>query len=129
MILGVRRLNAVLSSVDVDEGAISRDLNDHWEVLSEAVQVRLRALGMTDAYERALAIFRGGSRMGAEDYERALSELGVNDDTLRALSPGKYIGYARELTMNCVSHCKYVLEVVKSRINYEVNTMKSLGFL
>ncbi|WP_243676051.1 lyase family protein [Vulcanisaeta distributa] len=59
VILGVRRLNAVLSSVDVDEGAISRDLNDHWEVLSEAIQVRLRALGMADAYERALAIFRG----------------------------------------------------------------------
>ncbi len=85
VILGVRRLNAVLSSVDVDEDAISRDLNDHWEVLSEAVQVRLRALGMADAYERALAIFRG-SRMGAEDYGRALGELGVNDDTLRALS-------------------------------------------
>ncbi len=49
MILGIRRLNTVLSGVDVDESAISRDLNEHWEVLSEAVQVRLRALGMADA--------------------------------------------------------------------------------
>jgi len=128
VILGVRRLNAVLSSIDVDEDTISKDLNDHWEVLSEAVQVRLRALGMADAYERALTIFRV-SRMGAEDYERALGELGVNDDTLRGLSPGKYIGYARELTMNCVSQCKYVLDIIKSRVNYEINTMKSLGFL
>ncbi|GAB6946227.1 adenylosuccinate lyase [Vulcanisaeta sp. JCM 16161] len=128
VILGVRRLSAVLRSINVDEDAINRDLNNHWEVLSEAVQVRLRALGMADAYEKALTIFRG-SRMGAEDYGRALGELGVNDEALRALSPGKYIGYARELTMNCVSHCKYVLEIVKSRVNYEINTMKSLGFL
>ncbi|GAB6945749.1 adenylosuccinate lyase [Vulcanisaeta sp. JCM 14467] len=128
VILGVRRLNEVLSSIDVDEGAISRDLNEHWEVLSEAVQVRLRALGMPDAYEKALALFRG-SRMSVGDYEKALGELGVNDEVLRGLSPGKYIGYAKELTINCISHCRYVLEVVKSRINYEASTMRSLGFL
>jgi adenylosuccinate lyase len=128
VILGVRRLNAVLSSIDVDDDAISKDLNEHWEVLSEAVQVRLRALGMADAYERALAIFRR-SRMGIEDYERVLDELGVNDDVLRGLSPGKYIGYARDLTMNCLSQCKYTLEIIRAKMSNEVNTLKSLEFL
>ncbi len=66
---------------------------------------------------------------GMEDYRKALGELGVNDDVLRGLSPDKYVGYARELTMNCISHCKYTLEIIKSRMNYEINNLKNLGFL
>lgn len=128
VILGVRRLNAVLSNIDVNEDIINKDLNEHWEVLSEAIQVRLRALGMADAYERALMLFRG-SRMGIEDYKRALGGLGIVDDVLRELGPGKYTGYARELTMNCINQCKYTLELIGTKINDEINTLKSLGFL
>ena len=128
VILGVRRMNAVLSSIDVNEDVINKDLDEHWEVLSEAIQVRLRALGMADAYEKALMMFRG-SRMGIEDYKKALGELGVVDDVLHELSPGKYTGYARELTMNCINQCKYTLELLGTKINDEINTLKSLGFL
>ncbi len=83
---------------------------------------------MADAYEKALAIFRG-SRMSAGDYEKALNELGVSDEVLRGLTPSKYTGYARELTMNCASQCKYALEIVGSKINNEINTLRALGFL
>ena len=127
-ILGVRRLNNVLGSIEVDVESMGKDLNNHWEVLSEAVQVRLRVLGMVDAYERTLKEFRG-SRMSSDDYLRVLKELGVNDNLLIELSPSNYTGYAAQIALNCIKYCSDAISLARSRYQEELDTLKSLGFL
>lgn len=128
VILGVRRLTNVLSGLEVNNEALNRDLTSHWEVLSEAVQVRLRALGVVDAYEKALSIFKG-SKMSAEDYEKSIRELGIKDERLLSLSPNRYIGYAREITMNGIKYCNDTMELVKNRAQEELERLRKLGFL
>jgi len=128
IILGVRRLNNVLGSIEVDVESMGKDLNNHWEVLSEAVQVRLRVLGMVDAYERTLKEFRG-SRMSRDDYLRVLKELGVNDNLLIELSPSNYTGYAAQIALNCIKYCSDAISLARSRYQEELDTLKSLGFL
>jgi adenylosuccinate lyase len=128
VLLGVRRLTNVLSSVEVDVEAMGRDLDNHWEVLSEAVQVRLRALGVADAYEKALRLFRG-SRMGRDDYLKVLEELGVRDELLAGLSPSKYVGYATKITLNCIKYCGEVMGLARSRVQDELDALRRLGFI
>jgi adenylosuccinate lyase len=112
VILGVKRLRAFMEGVEADVDALSSDLNNHWEVLSEAVQVRLRSLGLVDAYERSLKVFRG-SRMGAEDYLDAIKGLGVNDEVLLNLKPSNYTGYAESIARDVASGCRALLNEVE----------------
>ncbi|MGC8544159.1 MAG: adenylosuccinate lyase [Vulcanisaeta sp.] len=128
VMLGIRRLSAVVDNIEVDRDAINRDLDEHWEVLSEAVQVRLRVLGMVDAYERALSKFRGLS-MNREEYIEVLNELGVKDPELLTLSPQKYIGYARDLALECIKYCNETLNLARARIQDEVVRLERLGFI
>jgi adenylosuccinate lyase len=112
VILGVKRLRAFMEGVEADVDALSSDLNNHWEVLSEAVQVRLRSLGLVDAYERSLKVFRG-SRMGAEDYLNAIKGLGVNDEVLLNLKPSNYTGYAESIARDVAGSCRALLNEVE----------------
>ncbi|WP_069808134.1 adenylosuccinate lyase [Vulcanisaeta thermophila] len=109
VLLAIKRLNQVVKSMEVDPEAMEKDLLNHWEVLSEAVQVRLRALGMEDAYEKTLTIFRGG-RMTEKEYREALKALGINDPVLTELKPTTYTGYAKEITLQVINQCKKTLK-------------------
>lgn len=118
VILAVRRLTRVIRNMEVNVDAMLRDLNEHWEVLSEAVQVRLRALGMVDAYEKALEVFRG-SRLGGEEYRKILEELGVSDEELMRLTPVDYVGYAPKVALDTAKLCRGLLGEVMRRAREE----------
>jgi len=122
VILGVKRLRAFMEGVEADVDALSSDLNNHWEVLSEAVQVRLRSLGLVDAYERSLKVFRG-SRMRAEDYLNAIKGLGVNDEVLLNLKPSNYTGYAESIARDVASGCRALLNEVEGVCRRERESM------
>ncbi|MGC8570852.1 MAG: adenylosuccinate lyase [Caldivirga sp.] len=108
VILGSKRLKKFMEGIEVDEGALINDLNNHWEVLSEAVQVRLRVLGQADAYEKSLRLFRA-PRMSMGDYLNAIKELGVDDKLLMNLSPSNYTGYASAIARNIAESCSQLL--------------------
>jgi adenylosuccinate lyase len=128
VILGIKRLTSVLNNIKVDVEVMSKELNEHWETLSEAVQVRLRVLGMKDAYEKSLTLFRG-LRLSRTEYIEALSRLGADDPMLMNLNPHSYIGYAREVTINTINHCNEVLSTVKTQVDEELSRLRRLGFL
>ncbi|HAN16616.1 MAG TPA: adenylosuccinate lyase, partial [Chloroflexi bacterium] len=48
-----------LGRVAPDHDAMMRELDDHWEVLAEAIQTVLRAHGITEAYEQMKLLTRG----------------------------------------------------------------------
>lgn len=88
-----------MSRVDADQETIKRELDEHWEIISEGAQTILRAAGRGDAYESLRAQTRG--RVLDENSYRLWAEsLDVTDETrvsLLELSPETYIGLAVQL--------------------------------
>ena len=78
---------------------MSKELDNKWEVLAEAVQTILRKSGKLDAYEKLKELTQGQS-INAESMAEFVSELKVSDEdkqTLINLTPAEYIGLAPKL--------------------------------
>ena len=89
-----------MSRVDADKEKIQRELNEHWEIVSEGAQTILRAAGQSDAYETLKSQTRG-QILNEHNYRRWVESLNVDEETrarLLALSPESYIGLAIQLT-------------------------------
>ena len=77
------------------------DLNNHFEVLSEAVQNILRNRGYANAYEKTKSFFHG-KNITALVYKHFIEQLGIpkKDITLLTnLTPATYVGVARQLSI------------------------------
>ena len=88
-----------ISRVDADKEKIQRELNEHWEIVSEGAQTVLRAAGQSDAYETLKAQTRG-QVLNEHNYRLWVESLDVDEETrarLLALSPESYIGLAVQL--------------------------------
>jgi adenylosuccinate lyase len=89
-----------LDKVEPNLEQIERELNDHYEIISEGAQTILRAAGIPDAYEQLKTLTRGKPLTRA-DYEKWVSSLNSDktlQDKLLALSPTAYTGLAEQLT-------------------------------
>ncbi len=95
-VLGLVALNRGLGKLDINRDAISTDLNNHPEVLTEAIQTVMRCHGLEAPYEQLKALSRGKA-LTLESL-RAFIEaqpLPEADKTrLLALTPAGYTGYA-----------------------------------
>ena len=88
-----------LQKLEVNSDAIHADLNQHWEVLGEAIQTVMRRYGITDAYEQ-LKKFSRGEKLTQEKIALFIKEINIPDDAkneLLKLTPHNYIGYANIL--------------------------------
>ena len=97
--LGLINILKGLNRITVNRVQMSAELDNHWEVLAEAVQTLLRKAGQPDAYEQLKEITRGKSvdvKSVAEFvYKLNLSEQ--DTQTLLTLTPANYIGLAPKL--------------------------------
>ncbi len=88
-----------LNKIIVNEEKLSSDLDNNWEVLSEAIQTILRKNGVDDAYEQLKALSRG-NKIGQKEITDFVKNLEINEEdknTLLDLLPQKYIGLAENL--------------------------------
>ncbi len=88
-----------MSRLDADEEKTKRELNEHWEVVSEGAQTILRAAGRSDAYEW-LKLQTRGRVLDEGSYRRWAEALDVDEKTrirLLGLSPESYIGLAVQI--------------------------------
>lgn len=88
-----------LSRIEPDKEKILKDLDSHWEVLSEALQNFLRVKGDKNAYEKVKAFFRG-KNLTEKEVKNFISILKLKKEDrekLLGLSPEKYSGYAKDL--------------------------------
>jgi adenylosuccinate lyase len=88
-----------MSRVDVDVERIKRELNDHWESVSEGAQTILRAIGRSNAYESLKSQTRG-QILDGDSYRLWVESLDVDEEThqrLMNLSPENYIGVAIQI--------------------------------
>jgi adenylosuccinate lyase len=91
-----------LSRLEVNEDAISKDLEQSWEVLAEAVQTIMRKHGMEEPYERLKAATRG-QQMTAALFTEILDELSLPpaaQEELERLTPSGYVGIASQLAVD-----------------------------
>jgi adenylosuccinate lyase len=91
-----------LQKISVNEKHIKDELNNHWEVLSEAIQTYLRSIQDEKAYEKLKKLTQGRqiTKNNFLDILKAL-KLDKNKKLIK-LSPEKYVGYAIELVDQCV---------------------------
>ena len=78
---------------------MATELENHWEVLAEAIQTILRKSGKQDAYEQLKARTRGQS-INAVSMAEFVAGLKISEDdkqTLLSLTPANYTGIADKL--------------------------------
>ncbi len=107
LILGLKAVESGFDRLQLNEGAMAKSLDGHWEVLGEAVQSLLRLRGIDGAYARMKSATRG-LKMNRDDYIRLIGELSAMPDVaevlgaddlrrLTALTPAAYYGASEHL--------------------------------
>ena len=88
-----------LGKISVNEIKTKTELDNHWEVLAEAVQTYLRSVGDEKAYEK-LKDLTQGKKIEKKEYLEIISKLGLDkENKFRELTPEKYVGLVRLLTI------------------------------
>ena len=78
---------------------MNNELDRHWEVLAEAIQMVLRKTGKEDSYEKLKTLTRG-QKIDNLKVQSFIKDLKISDDDKRillSLTPSSYIGIANKL--------------------------------
>ena len=97
--LALQNILKGLSRITIHKLKMTNELNNHWEVLGEAVQTILRKSGKQDAYEQLKTLTQGQS-INAKSMAEFVSGLKISDEdkrTLLELTPENYIGLSSKL--------------------------------
>lgn len=88
-----------LRKIEADTELMERELESHWEVVTEGVQTVLRTTGDDQAYEKLKELSRGKllSRESLIAFVDTLDLDAKTKDRLYSLTPTAYIGLAKEL--------------------------------
>ena len=98
-VLAIKSAINGLSKITPNKIKIQDELNDNWEVLTEAVQTLMRYEGIPDAYEQLKKLARG-SKLDQETYISFIKSLSISKDSkekLLNLKPNLYVGKAKEI--------------------------------
>ena len=88
-----------LFRIEPDQAAISRELDGHWELLAEPIQVVLRKAGQPKPYE-ALKELTRGQKITKAEIQKFIRGLKIDKSAkseLLKLTPANYIGLAPKL--------------------------------
>ena len=88
-----------LGKLEVEPARLTRDLDDNWEVLAEAVQTVMRRYGIEQPYEKLKAFTRGQAIKG-DQMAQFIAQLQIPAqarERLLAMTPATYIGKAAAL--------------------------------
>ena len=97
--LAIKSTNNGLNKIRPNKEVIDTELNNNWEVLTEAVQTLMRYEGIPDAYEQLKNLSRG-SKLDQESYINFINSLKISNDSknkLLNLKPSLYIGNAKDI--------------------------------
>lgn len=98
-VLAIKSAINGLSKITPNKIKIQDELNDNWEVLTEAVQTLMRYEGIPDAYEQLKKLSRG-SKLDQKTYISFIKSLSISKDSkekLLNLKPNLYVGKAKEI--------------------------------
>ena len=98
-------LNSLLRGLDkleLNNEKLIEDLNDSWEVLTEAIQTIIRKNNIPNGYELMKKLSRG-KNLNRSDLTKFIENMEVPEDEkqrLLELTPISYTGYAEKLSKN-----------------------------
>ncbi len=98
-VLAYHALGVGLNKLELNQEALSEDLDASWEVLAEPIQTVMRRYGVQGAYEKLKEVTRGKT-VTAEALHGLIRSLDIpqpEKDRLLAMTPGSYVGKAAEL--------------------------------
>ncbi len=87
-----------MSRLTVNKERLNEELEEHWEVLAEAIQVVLRKVGYEKPYEKLKELTRG-EKMNKESIRKFIQNLDIPKEEkkkLMKLTPQNYIGLANQ---------------------------------
>lgn len=96
MMIALHSTLKACSKLLLNEAAISRDLDNMWNVVAEAIQTILRREGYEKPYETLKALTRTNSKVDAESIASFIDTLKVSDavkEELKAITPHNYTGF------------------------------------
>ncbi len=96
--IGIQSTLKGISKLEVNDAAISADLDNNWEVLAEPIQTVMRRYGIEKPYEKLKELTRG-QRINADIINDFIQRLEIPQqakDQLLAMTPATYIGNAIE---------------------------------
>ena len=81
--------------MELNQDAISKDLEDNWAVVAEAIQTILRKEGYPNPYEALKELTRTNSKVTRESISAFIEGLNVKDSVkaqLKEITPFNYTG-------------------------------------
>jgi adenylosuccinate lyase len=98
-LLASASLRKGLGRIEANTAYMAEELDSHWELLAEPVQMLLRRHNVADPYEKMKELTRG-SKVDQAKMREFIDTLEVDDSVkqkLKALTPGTYLGHAERL--------------------------------
>ena len=97
--LALQNILKGLGRITIHKNKMSEELDNHWEVVSEAIQTVLRKSGQSQAYEKLKELTRGETvnRKILADYILQLNISEKDRDTLLSLTPQTYTGLSPKI--------------------------------
>lgn len=95
-LIAYQALQKGISKLEGDAWKLSKDLDENWEVLGEAIQTVMRRYGLPEPYEQLKRLTRG-QKIGREAIREFVKGLALPDEAkerLLAMTPASYIGNA-----------------------------------
>lgn len=101
-LIAYKSLTKGLDKLVIDHDKINRELNQHWEVLAEAIQTVMRRYNIKNSYEMLKAITRGRKvdEKTMKNFIRTLPLPKAAKKRLLKLTPATYLGLATILAKN-----------------------------
>lgn len=99
-LIAIKSLIRGINKLLLNEEAISRDLDNNWAVLAEAIQTILRREGYPEPYEALKALTRGKGNINKEILHQFIDSLNISDavkEEMYKLTPHNYLGIMPKL--------------------------------
>ncbi len=94
-VIAFKSLKQGLKKIKVDGGAMMSELQEHWNVLAEPIQIVLRKIGYPEPYEKLKELTRGTGEVTQESLHAFIDSLDIDvglKAELKQLRPETYLG-------------------------------------
>ena len=101
-LISIKETITGLNKITVNEEYLINELNNHYEVLTEAIQTVLRKNKIDNAYELLKSLSRG-KELNSEELKDFINKLDINPkdkERLLNLTPSNYIGLSIDIVNN-----------------------------
>ena len=98
-LISIKETITGLNKIEVNTLFLKEELDNHYEVITEAIQTVLRKNGYDNAYELLKSLSRG-REVTKEDITNFINGLAINEEDknrLLSLTPSNYLGLSSEL--------------------------------